>query len=540
MNWKVTPGPRCLTGALVIGATIAFDAGAQNSASRDSTPALSSMPIGSAAENYARYAQTLGLAPMTEWMIRPFSPSTIDLLSSSATTLESLGRSRTVHRMGSLTWGALPVIGSLWYNTTYPFGWNDGAVWRGRGATAAIEGGLFGRWRFLSATLSPQAFIAENRRFGLMSQTPALTNPYAEQPYLDRPQRFGAGSYGQLTPGQSTVRVDALGLGLGVSTANQWIGPMGEWPFLFSNNAAGFPHFFAGSSRPWNIGIGRIHGRVFYGGLSQSAYVNEPDSARGRVVSGIFGSFFPRGLSGLEIGAGRVFHYRWPAGGFTARDYRKPFEAFLKEHVRREEGLFAPNQSADNQLASAFARWAMPRSGIEVYGEFGRDDHNFNGRDAILEPDHIATYGLGLRKGWLGTDGRMTGLRAELLNLDISTLLRARSEGSIYENTYTRQGHTQMGQILGAGFAASSGSGAIVALDRFFPRGERTSVSLTRMVMRERADAPSVDVEYAVAAERTRRIVSFDLTAGLTVVYNMNRYFAANVGNVMLTSAIAW
>ena len=484
---------------------------------------LAAGQAGSPVQSYLRYRQTLS-APDT------------------STTVDSLRGNRPERSVGGVTWRVLPTTASFWYNTTYPFGWNDGAVWRGRGATASLEGGISGRWKSLSATIDPQVFVAENRSFAVMAPvSPFVANAFADPmtPFIDRPQRFGDKVYGRVDGGQSTVRMDALGVSLGASTASQWIGPMSEWPFLLSNNAPGIPRFFAGSSSPWNIGIGRIHGQVFYGGLSQSAFVNEPDSSRGRIISGITGSFFPRFLPGLEIGAGRLFEYRWPQGGFGARDLRKPFEAFLKEHVKADSGL-AINQSADNQLASLFARWVLPRGGLEVYGEFGRDDHNWNARDATLEPDHISTYGLGLRKAWLASNGALRGFRFELLNLDPSTLARARPQGSIYEHTYTKQGHTQMGQVLGAGFAATAGGGTIVAVDRFTPSGDRTSYSLTRLVIRERPTSPSIDVQYAIAGERTRRVARMRITYGLTAVYNMSRYFVADVGNVMTTLVVSW
>jgi hypothetical protein len=507
----------------------------------DSLPPTLFMPVGSSAENYVRYMQTLGLVDLTQWTIRPVSPRSLALLLEGGAVRSHFDRDRPVHRTGGFIWQVLPISGSFWYNSTYPFGWNDGAVWRGRGVTAAAEGGVAVRWKALSATVDPSGFLAENRAFPLIPISSTATTPFADVQFfnIDRPQRFGNKSYGQLSGGQTTIRIDALGMTAGVSTANQWIGPMSEWPFLLGNNAGGFPHFFAGSSSPWNVGIGTIHGRIFYGGLSQSAYMSNPDTISGRLISGVQGSFSPRFLRGLEIGAGRIFEYAWPTRGFGSRDFRKPLESFLKEHVPPDPGLHV-NQSADNQLASVFARWVLPSSGFEVYGEFGRDDHNWNGRDAILEPDHDATYGLGLRKAWLGDNGATIGLRCEIFNMETSTLARARAQGMVYGHTYSRQGHTEMGQILGAGFAAISGGGSMLQVDRFLPNGEQASVSLTRMVTREQNAEPSVDLQYALAAERTRRIASLHVSYGVTGVYNVNRYFAADVGNVMLSASLRW
>jgi hypothetical protein len=532
---------RFIAGVFATG-TLAITASAQVQRTPHSLPMTLSLPVGSPAENYLRYAQTLGVSRLEPWGLRPLTPGMMQSQADSGPFSRLVGAQR-VRRQGDFVWQVLPVSATIWYNSTYPFGWNDGPAWRGRGATVAADGGVAARWKVLSVTLDPTGFISENRAFEMMPTGLATSIPYADPlnpTGIDRPQRFGDRRYGKLDWGQSTARADAFGIAVGASTANQWIGPMGEWPFLLGNNAAGIPHVFAGSSSPWNVGIGRIHGRLFYGDLRQSAFSNQPDSTGRRLTSGIMGVFMPRFLPGLEIGAGRMFEYRWPAKGFSSRDLRKPLEAFLKEHVVGDSTIPEPNSSQDNQLAALFARWVLPGSGFEAYGELGREDHSWNGRDAILEPDHSATYGLGVRKAWRSPDGALTGLRAEVLNMEISTLFRARSEGAIYAHAFTLQGHTHMGQVLGAGFAPLSGGGAMLGLERFLPNGQTSSISLTRMVIREREVNSSVEVQYALATDRTQRVGSVSVVYGLTAVYDMNRYFRADVGNVMLTLGLRW
>jgi hypothetical protein len=439
-------------------------------------------------------------------------------------------------KAGGFQWQEIPASATLWYNSNFAYGWNDGAVWRGRGATVAAEGGVVAQWRFLTATVDPIVFVSENRAFPLMGGDRTTVSPYSDPlapRNIDRPQRFGPDAYGVVSPGQSSFRAEALGLTAGVSTANFWIGPMSEWPLILGNNASGFPHAFMGSSHPWNIGIGKIHGRVFYGTLGQSAYSNAPDSISRRLTSGAIGVFQPAMLPGLEIGAIRMFLYARPKSGFGWGDFRKPFEAFLKEHVTGDPGATF-NSSADNQLASAFARWVFPGSGLEFYGEYARDDHNWNGRDAILDPDHSAMYGFGLRKAWKrGTS--LNGLRAEVVSLDPSTQARERGQGSKYAHSKELQGHTELGQTLGVGFGALNGAGEMLAYDRFSSPREFTSVSVSRMVMRERVAAPSIDAMYSVGVERVRLFRGIPIRTGITGVLELNRYFSSDVGNILLT-----
>jgi len=90
--------------------------------------------------------------------------------------------------------------------------------------------------------------------------------------YIDKPQRFGVDPYSQADFGQSELRVDTRGVAVGISTANQWWGPADRYPYVLGNNAAGFPHVFFGTSEPWNLWIAKVHGRIVYGTLDQSAY----------------------------------------------------------------------------------------------------------------------------------------------------------------------------------------------------------------------------------------------------------------------------
>jgi hypothetical protein len=503
-----------------------FSASAARSQIADSARPHIWMPAAGVDANYLRYAQSLGLIRGSQWTILPFTP--VELLEDFQAR-----RPAAVQR--------LPAIVSAWYNTTAPFGWNDGAVWRGRGLNVALEGGVAAHYGPVSVALAPLAFFSENKSFPLYPRLDQTAGEF-EDPFIadqiDRPQRFGNRSYARLDPGQSVVRIDGRGMTAGVSTMNQWIGPMSEWPFILSNNAAGFPHLFVGSSKPWNVKIGRIHGRIFYGRLSQSAYARPTDTAAVRFTSGISGSYMPAFMPNLELGATRMFEAAWPSAGPGWPEFRKPFEAFLKEHVRANQES-GPNQNSDNQLASVYARWTFPQSGVEVYGEFGREDHNWNARDAILEPDHMASVGLGFRKAWAAERGRINGLRAELINLESSTLARERPQGAWYVNSGTPQGHTQIGQVLGAGFAAVEGAGSMVAFERLEPGGDGSVFSFMRLVVAERAGTPP-DAIYALSSEFTRPIGGLHVTYGGTAIYEMNRDLLADVGNFMLTARVRW
>jgi hypothetical protein len=491
--------------------------------------------VSSERERYLRALQVGGLLPLYPWEIRGFGAVELDRLQPSSrhpwADRVGISSDSVVRQPRAFRLEVLPASITSWYNTAFPFGTNDGPVWAGRGFTTAAQAGIAGRWGPLSIVLAPVAFWSENRAFALMANGQAGDLRFADPAFpffVDRPQRFGDRAYAVIDPGQSTLRLDLFGIAVGASTANQWWGPMTAFPYLLGNNAAGLPHAFLGSSTPVNVGIGRVHGRLVYGQLAQSAYTDITGSARRRFASALVGVFSPRGVAGLELGAGRFFHTPWPTQGLGWRHLGKPLENLLQARLDPSD----PDFGLENQLASVFGRWVLPRAGFEVYAEYGRDDHSRDATDLLQEPDHTAIYGLGLQRVWRDSAGAvMTALRGELINFEISAIARlGRGEGGTYVHTAVRQGHTHRGQLLGTGFAVGSGAGATLGVDRY-TRSGRFTLEWSRLVRLEpvsQTDSPvrcetCVDVQHVLRAERLQDLGRLELRYGAAGVFELNR-----------------
>ena len=443
---------------------------------------------GSQQENYLRYEQTLRRVPLYPWGVRAFS----------ARELDSLGQGA----------GAF-VATSLRFNSGFPYGYNDGPVWAGRGVTVAAEGGFELRRGVLTLTVAPVAFLAQNARF-------SLPPPTHFDSTIDRPQRFGTGTYARLDPGQSTLRLDWHILSAGVSTANEYWGPATDFPIILGNNAAGFPHAFLGTAHPVALGPMRLHGRILWGSLSG-----------GRFATGIVMDLTSRWVPGLEIGATRFAHLA-----------KTDLFAVFKGSER--------SLTSQNQLASVFFRWVLPNSGFEVYGEYGKDDYNASLRDFFLEPDHDAGYTVGFRKV-LGSRSRLltpfVAIRAEFQNLQLSSLAQGRPWSPFYTHGDLRQGHTQLGQVLGSE-AGPGGAGSVVAVESYAPSG-RWTWSWTRMIRQQRGDPSGatpdpdgVDVQHALSVERVQVRGRSEIIAGVTAVYELNRDFTRDVFNLNVVLGI--
>jgi hypothetical protein len=506
------------------------------------TSSRSEIFAGSDLETYIRLLQIDGKATLSPWSLRSFSPKEIDRLLAQPSDHPwakhyDLGLSSGLRFTFDLVRPSLTTS----VNSAFPWGANDGPVWAGRGVTASVQAGFATRYGPVSLTLAPMAFSSQNASFDLKNNGQAGDLQFADGRFpanLDRPQRFGNGAYSRIDPGQSTLRIDLPVVTFGASTANQYWGPARQHPILLGNNAAGFPHLFLGSSAPLDLGIVKFHGRVVWGKLSESNYTGITGSARRRFMSGIIGLISPKGVKGLELGAARFFHESWPGGGLSLSNFTKPFESILKAGLPDDPNDLAPGHSTDNQLASAFARWAFPQSGLEIYAEYGREDHNWNLRDFILEPDHASGYVLGLTKILRSSPENFYVIRAETINLQVSQLTRGRGEIPFYLHGSQRQGHTERGQILGAA-AGSGGNATLLAVDRYHANGRWTAL-WSRELRQDIGSfwvtgvrtSPGFDVQHALGGEVVRFGERFDITAGVTGVYNLARNFGNDTFNL--------
>ncbi len=378
-------------------------------------------------------------------------------------------------------------------NSGFPWGSNDGPMWQGRGANAALALTASVRWGRLTAVAAPVAFIAQNSRFPLMPQTSTVSSPFAEALFpasLDMPQRFGDQAYHRIDGGESSISLRGLGLVGGLSTASRGWGPGESFPAILGPNAGGFPHLFLGTSgRGIRVPrVGRVNANYMLGTLDQTPYspvtggeqfVDVLQSGTKRVGVGLTVSFMPAVLPSLEVGASRFYHapYRAPANRWEA--WSKPFEGIFKKSF---DGRLGPendlNGDFENQLASAFVRWSFPKRGGEVSFEYFREDHSWDSRDLAAQPENNSAVMASFRAATHRSDTELAFLTFEYFDGDIPPTSQVRSSGGLYVHGTLLQGHTQRGQLLASPVGAGAMTGQSVSWERFRQHGS------TRMVLR--------------------------------------------------------
>lgn len=459
LGWEGRVPSRLVLGALI--ASTSLPALAQDVTPGRLARRWTEASAGTEVERYLRLVSIGGELSSGPWSIRPFGPADAVWRGPSGTHPWA-DAFRAAPTRG--WWVVRPSI-DLVFNSGFALSQQDGPLWSGRGATVSASGGIAARYGPLTVQLAPQGWWTQNQTFELL---PPLRGPQGDfaSRGIDLPQRLASGSLGRLDPGESFVRLDAYGVSLGVSTAAEWWGPGIASGIMLSNNAGGVPRIFAGTSRPLDLFVGRIHGRLITGQLVRSGeFPQRAGAPDAQLLNGIIGVFEPVGLPGLELGVTRMFHTDWPAGGLRWTDLKILFSP-VAPNV--DEAGFSPG----NQLASVFARLAVPRGGTEIYAEFVRDDHNsFDNLDLITEPEHDSAFLFGFQQR-LGAFGAPTwwAVRGETTNGRVNHLDRVRSQILLYAHGRQIAGHTLRGQLLGSP-AVRGGSGAELGVDRYDARG---------------------------------------------------------------------
>jgi len=362
---------------------------------------------------------------------------------------------------------ALPVVWQNQENTHHPYGINDGSMVQSNGYQTQISGGLFAQLGPLTIQLRPEYVYAENKYFQKLSDAPngaQFTYPVA-QVYnsIDLPDRFGDGQYSKLTWGQSSIRLNAGPVSLGLSNENLWWGPGVRNSLLMSNNASGFKHLTLNTIRPIKTYIGSFEAQIIGGRLEQSGialpegpdYVNKPKDWR--YMSGLVVTYQPKWIPNFFLGLERVYLVNHRQMGNSFGDYFPIFNAPEKSSYTNADGTNVEDAAARDQYISFFTRYVLPEAKAEIYFEYGRNDHSYNSRDGLVEPEHSRAYIAGFRKLiTLPKADEYLQLGVEVTQLQEPSTRFLRETPPWYRHNQVTDGYTNDGQVLGAGIGPGS------------------------------------------------------------------------------------
>ena len=365
-------------------------------------------------------------------------------------------------------------------NSALPWSINDGDLWAGRGRNTVIAGGVVARHGRVQIVFAPQLISEANKYFQL--HIPTIDRPtippdrspwqfewYANGPYsIDMPTRFGDRKIRRLSAGESSILVGIRKLQFGLSNENEWWGPGINNALVLSNNAPGFPHYFLRTAKPISTRIGDVDARWLVGGLTESGFFDTTSTNNLRSITAGALTLKLHKPSGLTLGVTRSVWMTANGWGQVPFRWLELFHPIgWPNRQALNDSLLAPG--GRDQIFSLFARWVMPESGFELYGEWGRTEFPPSLRNFLIAPNHTQAYTVGFqwrRPGLTPTD--FWRVQAENTSVEQSATFRDRPVGVWYTSRKVIQGYTNRGQPLGASVGPGS-SGQNINIDYMRP-----------------------------------------------------------------------
>lgn len=469
---------RCRAGAGSIFTALVF-AGAGPAAGQERSEPCESVLAGAdfvgASADMARVSDLLGASSTRSFMIRRISDRVETNACAAPRAIGDLVRSLSVPAQPERGAVLLPVDSRVAFHSAYPRDWNDGVLWTGAGLATSVTGGAAFRWGILEAALAPVFGIQQNDFFTTHHYPDSASySRYVHRwhgRYIDLPQRFGSDAAAFTHVGQSFLRLNTHGLRAGISSENLAWGPARRNALLLSGTASGFPHVFIESARPQNVWIGDAEVQLFWGRLTESDYFDyDPDNDH-RALAGTAVTLRPHGLDGLYLGAAYLHMQGWREGTSLADLLVGPYAGLGPD----PSGL-----PRDLRMLGVFMRWASAPDGLEVYGEWARQDAWQQWFQLLTRVDAPQAYSLGLQK-IVRRRSNAVRISAEVSHLSdpLPDANVGRGIHTYYVSPHVPQGHTHRGQLLGAPIGPGS-EAQFVGADVFWSQG-RSSLSIERV-----------------------------------------------------------
>ncbi len=392
----------------------------------------------------------------------------------------------------------LPVFTTQIFNERRPYGGSDFGIPPGKGLAHYLSGGFFARVGFLNLQFQPEFVYTQNKPFQGFSEdfSPAILR--ARFHYWnndDFPETFSQGNYSRLWWGQSSLKARLGAFEMGISTASLWWGP-GQWNSLtFSNNAESFPHLTLNTHKPAKTFLGHFEGQVMIGKLensgrpaSQNPRLNDqyflPFNGDWRYLNALMLSYQPKWIPGFYLGFIRTFQQYNQNRGQEFRDYMPIFDAFQKKNFFENGHTLDFDNEGRDQQAVIFFRLISNKAHAEIYAEFGKRDHSFDWREALMNPEHARAFLFGFQKLFpLSKEDTFIQLRGEITHQQESVNRYIRYEGlggrTSWATHYQVRGFVNRGQPLGTGIGTGSNSQTMELA--FVAGGNKTGLLFERL-----------------------------------------------------------
>ena len=356
-------------------------------------------------------------------------------------------------------------------NTLQPISFNDGNMYPARGWQERYSYGVNLKLLIFDINYQPEKLTVQNLRqeyypgntgdgnfmfkyFGMVANN------------IDYFRQFGYDRIEETTLGQSRVGIKFKFMAAGVSNENIWWGPGKRNSLVFTNNAAGFKHYYLKTVEPIKTYIGSFEIAGVVGRLDTTKYT-EIDQELLNICRPckVFKNLDEREIDGITIN----YQPKWIPNFYIGYAYSRQFYRHATDALGETVNFFS-KELPKQEIGSLIFRFAMPEDHAEFYGEMGMPNEApwpwkfFKER---MRPGFVfgATKFVPLKlfNSYLSLNVEFTQL--QLMNsrdiLYEGYPFAGGKKNSWYQSTIVKQGWSNNGQLMGSSIGPGSNNQSI-------------------------------------------------------------------------------
>ena len=356
-------------------------------------------------------------------------------------------------------------------NSLLPISFNDGNMYPSRGWQERYSYGINLKLLIFDINYQPEKLTVQNLRqeyypgntqdgnfifkyFGMVANN------------IDNFRQFGYDRIQENSLGQSRAGIKTKYIAAGVSNENVWWGPGKRNSIVFTNNAAGFQHYYLQTVEPIHTYIGSFELAGVIGKLDTTKYTDiDQELLNICRPCKVFKNLDEREIDGITIN----YQPKWVPNFYIGYAYSRQFYRHATNTFGDTVNFFSKNLPKQ-EIGSLFFRFALPDDHAEFYGEIGMPEET---------PWPWKFFKEKARKGYIFGVNKMVPLKLfdSYFNLNIEfTQLQLMDPRKVFYQGYAnvggqptswyvseiiKQGYSNNGQLMASSIGPGSNSQSI-------------------------------------------------------------------------------
>ena len=356
-------------------------------------------------------------------------------------------------------------------NSIQPISFNDGNMYPARGWQERYSYGVNLKLLIFDINYQPEKITVQNLRqeyypgnkgdgnfifkyFGMVANN------------IDNFRQFGYDRIEETTLGQSRAGIKFKYIAAGVSNENIWWAPGKRNSLVFTNNAAGFNHYYLKSVEPIKTYFGNFEFAGVVGKLETTKYRDIDQSLLNACeICKVYKNLDEREIDGITIN----YQPKWVPNFYIGYAYSRQFYRNATDALGETVNFFS-KELPKQEIGSMFFRFAMPEDNAEFYGEMGMPNES---------PWPWKFFKERMRPGFVFGATKLVPLKFFnsylSLNVEFSQLQLMNPRDILYEgypwaggkpnswylSTIIKQGWSNNGQLMGASIGPGSNNQSI-------------------------------------------------------------------------------